>query len=128
MKRRIVIADDDPAIVTLVSSSLQADRYEVFAGSNGAEALSHIRRHRPHAAILDIRMPGTDGVAALEEIKADPALSAIPVMMLTGERNPEIVMQALSCGAADYMVKPFHPDTLVERVERMIRNAPAGHV
>ena len=123
MKRRIVVADDDPAIVSLVLLRLEAANFEVFAAPDGSEALAQIRHHRPHAAILDVQMPVIGGLAALEVIKADSAIAAIPVMMLTGERNPEIVMQALGAGAADYMVKPFDPDMLVERLNRMIRHS-----
>jgi DNA-binding response OmpR family regulator len=126
MKRTVVIADDDPTIVTLVSLRLEVDDYEVIGSPSGEDALEQIRRHAPHAAILDVQMPGGGGLAALEQIKADPATAGIPVMMLTGERNPETVMQALSGGAADYMVKPFNPDMLAERVERAIRNSLAG--
>ncbi|HEX3754927.1 MAG TPA: response regulator [Rhizomicrobium sp.] len=125
MKRRVVIADDDPTIVTLVSLCLEAGNYEVFAAPSSEDALIQIRRHHPHAAILDVQMPGTDGLEALGQIKADPAIAAIPVMILTGERDPQTVMRALGAGASDYMVKPFHPDMLAERLARMLRHAAA---
>ena len=125
MKQRIVVADDDPTIVTLVSLRLEPN-YEVVAAGSGDEAIEQIRSHPPHAAILDVQMPGLDGLAALEKIKSDPATAGVPVMMLTGERNPETVLHALSAGAADYMVKPFDPDVLAERVARMIRIAQAA--
>ena len=125
MKKSIVIADDDPMIVTLVSLRLEADDYEVVGAPSGEDALQQIRRHAPLAAILDVQMPGGGGLETLEQIKADPATAGIPVMILTGERNPETVMQALSGGAADYMVKPFNPDMLAERLGRAIRNGAA---
>jgi DNA-binding response OmpR family regulator len=127
MKRCIVIADDDPTIVTLVSLRLEFDDYEVVGVPTGEEALRQIRCRAPLGAILDVQMPGSGGLAALEQIKTDPAISGVPVMMLTGERNPETVLQALSVGAADYMVKPFDPDMMAERVARMIRIAATGH-
>lgn len=125
MKKRIVVADDDPTIVTLVSLRLESDEYEVCAAPSGDEALKAIRAQPTDAAILDVQMPGTGGLATLEQIKSDPAIAGTPVMILTGERNPETVMQALGGGAADYMVKPFDPDTLAQRLARMIRNHPA---
>ena len=125
MKKCVVIADDDPSIVTLVSLRLGVDNYDVIGAPSGEEALEQIRRHAPQAAILDVQMPGGGGLAALDQIKADPAIAGLPVMMLTGERNPETVMQALSSGAADYMVKPFNPDMLAERLERAIRHGAA---
>jgi len=79
--------------------------------------------------ILDVQMPGGGGLSALAKIKADPQLSGLPVMMLTGERNTETVMQAMDGGADDYMVKPFLPDALLQRVSRLIdrsSKAPAA--
>jgi DNA-binding response OmpR family regulator len=68
-------------------------------------------------------MPGGGGLSALSKIKADPKISHVPVMMLTGERNAETVMQAMDAGADDYMVKPFLPDALMERVSRLVQKA-----
>jgi DNA-binding response OmpR family regulator len=126
MKKRIVVADDDPDIVTLLSLRLEQADYEVFAAHDGEAALDQMRRHAPHGAILDVRMPGTGGLAALQRIKADPAMAGTAVMLLTGERDPKTVMQALGAGASDYMVKPFDPDRLAARVGRMLQARPAA--
>ncbi len=123
MKRRIVIADDDPTIISLVSLRLGLARFEVLSASSGPEALALIRSAEPVAAILDVRMPGGSGLSALDAIKADPATSNLPVMMLTGERDPDTVMTAMGAGASDYMVKPFHPDRLLERVNRLVKSS-----
>ena len=123
MKRRIVIADDDSMIVSLISLRLSLAQFEVLSASNGDDALALIRKSEPVAAILDMQMPGKTGIDVLEAIKADPATSKLPVMMLTGERDPDIVMRAVGSGACDYMVKPFHPDRLLERVSRLVRSS-----
>jgi DNA-binding response OmpR family regulator len=86
------------------------------------------RKHGPVAVILDVQMPGgtalqSGGLRALEDIKSDPALKKMPVMMLTGERTTETVMSAMTGGANDYMVKPFNPDALLERVSRMVKSS-----
>lgn len=73
--------------------------------------------------ILDVQMPGGGGLSALSKVKSDPRLAALPVMMLTGERDPQTVMQAMSSGANDYMVKPFNPDALLERVSRLVKSS-----
>lgn len=122
MKNCIVIADDDPTILNLVSLRLGMAAYTVVSSGDAQGALAMIRSHGPVAAILDVRMPG-GGLEALASIKADPELCGLPVMMLTGERNAETVMQAMEGGADDYMVKPFDPDTLMERVSRLIGRA-----
>ena len=123
MKTRIVIADDDPTIIHLVSMRLRMADFEVFGAANGIEALSMIRATEPAMAILDVRMPGKDGLNVLRALKTDAATCDMPVMMLTGERDSETVMSAVGAGAADYMVKPFHPDRLLERVSRIVESA-----
>jgi DNA-binding response OmpR family regulator len=123
MKRRIVIADDDPTIISLVSLRLGLARFDVLSAANGPEALALIRSMEPVAAILDVRMPGGGGMSALDAIKADPFTSKLPVMMLTGESDPNTVMTAMGAGASDYMVKPFNPERLLERVNRLVKSS-----
>jgi DNA-binding response OmpR family regulator len=122
MKRRIVIADDDATIIHLVSLRLGLAGFDVLSAQCGPAALELIQRSEPHAAILDVGMPG-GGLAALDAIKSDPRVSNLPVMMLTGERNPDMVMNAMGSGAGDYMVKPFDPERLLERVLRMVKSS-----
>jgi two-component system, cell cycle response regulator len=123
MKRRIVIADDDSIITSLVSLRLGLAQFEVLCASDGAEALALIRKSEPVAAILDMQMPHKSGIDVLGALKSDPATNKLPVMMLTGERDPDLVMRAVGAGADDYMVKPFDPDRLLERVTRLVRSS-----
>ena len=123
MQRCIVIADDDPTIIDLVKMRLTMAQYHVVATHDAKTALEMVRTLKPLAAILDVQMPGGGGLSALAKIKADPKISNVPVMMLTGERNAETVMLAMEGGANDYMVKPFLPDVLFERVSRMVSKA-----
>lgn len=127
MKRCVVVADDDPMIIDLVKLRLGMAQYHVLSTGDAVAAVALARKHEPVAMILDVQMPGggalPGGLAALEKIKADPALRNMPVMMLTGERTTETVMQAMTGGANDYMVKPFNPDTLLERVSRMVKSS-----
>src|SRR5580693_1814106 len=119
MKKRILIADDDPIIINLVALRLGLANYEVLSAGNGHQALQMIHAAEPLMAILDVQMPGKSGLEVLSEIKADRNTNRLPVMMLTGDRDNETVMQAVGAGAADFMVKPFHPDRLLERVSRL---------
>jgi DNA-binding response OmpR family regulator len=123
MQRCIVIADDDPTIITLVKLRLGMARYNVVSTNDAIAAMAMVRSSEPVAVILDVQMPGGGGLSALAKIKADPRMRNLPVMMLTGERNPETVMQAMNGGAADYMVKPFNPDNLLERVSRLVQSS-----
>jgi len=98
-------------------------KFDVISAANGPDALALIRRVEPVAVILDMRMPGGGGITALDAIKSDPVTSNLPVMMLTGERDPDTVMTAMGAGASDYMVKPFNPDRLLERVNRLVKSS-----
>jgi DNA-binding response OmpR family regulator len=123
MKRRIVIADDDPMIISLVSLRLEMGGYEVLSAPDGSEALALIHKCHPVAAILDMQMPGKTGIDVLDAIKSDPFTDRLPVMMLTGERDTAEVMRAMDAGAGDYMVKPFQPDRLLERTNRLVQSS-----
>lgn len=122
MKRRIVIADDDPTILSLVSLRLGLARFDVLSARSGPDAVDLIRKSEPVAAILDVRMPG-GGLEALDALKSDPATRTLPVMMLSGERSSATVLSAMGAGADDYMVKPFHPDHLLERINRLVKKS-----
>lgn len=122
MKPRILIADDDLTIRSLVSLRLGLASFDVLSAENGRDALDLIHEKEPVAVILDVRMPG-GGLETLDAIKANPRTQNMPVMMLSGERDPGTVMGAMGAGAADYMVKPFNPDQLLERVNRMVKSS-----
>ena len=123
MTRCIVVADDDPTVVSLVKMRLGMAHYTVVTAEDSETALALVRAKDPIAVILDVQMPGGGGLSVLSKLKADPKTSGLPVMMLTGERNAETVLQAMEAGADDYMVKPFHPDLLLERVSRLVSRA-----
>jgi DNA-binding response OmpR family regulator len=123
MNRCILIADDDPTVVSLVKLRLGLAQYDVLSTNDAIAVMAMVRAKTPDAVILDVQMPGGGGLSALAKIKSDPELNGLPVMMLTGERGAETVMQAMGNGADDYMVKPFHPDVLVQRVSRLIERS-----
>ncbi len=123
MQRCIVIADDDPTIISLVKLRLGMARFNVISTNDAVAALAMVRAQEPVAVILDVQMPGGGGLSALSKIKSDPRMANLPVMMLTGERNPETVVEAMTGGASDYMVKPFNPDVLLERVSRLVKSS-----
>lgn len=123
MRRRIVIADDDSTIINLVSMRLSMELFDVLSAESGPEALRLIRKSEPVAAILDVNMPGGDGLAALGALKGDSVTCRLPVMMLSGDRDPDTVMSAMSAGANDYMVKPFNPERFMERVNRLVQGS-----
>jgi len=123
MQHCIVIADDDPTVIKLVKMRLGMAHYTVVTAQDAEQALAMVQSNEPVAVILDVQMPGGGGLSALSKLKADPKTHNLPVMMLTGERNAETVLQAMDAGADDYMVKPFLPDALLERVSRLVSKA-----
>src|SRR5690348_7006538 len=123
MQRSIVIADDDPIIIDLLEARLTMAQYHVISTHDAQAAVALVMTKDPVAVILDVQMPGGGGLSALAKIKADPKTARLPVMMLTGERNAETVLQAMEGGADDYMVKPFNPDMVLERITRMVSKA-----
>lgn len=127
MQHCIVVADDDPTVVSLVKTRLGMAHYTVVTAEDSGRALAMIQAKDPVMVILDVQMPGGGGLFVLAKIKADPKTHSLPVMMLTGERNAETVLQAMEAGADDYMVKPFLPDALLERVSRLVSKAGKAH-
>jgi len=115
----ILIADDDPLLRALLVHRLSADGYHVTTVENGSEALAAIAEQRPDLVVLDALMPVMDGFEVLRRLKAW-GVSAAPVIMLTALKREQDVVGALQLGAADYLVKPFIPDELGQRVKRLL--------
>lgn len=119
--RRILIADDDPLLRALLMHRLSADGYQVTTAENGSEALAAIAEQQPDLVVLDALMPVMDGFEVLRRLKAG-GLSDAPVIMLTALKREQDIVGALQLGAADYLVKPFIPDELGQRVRRLLQS------
>lgn len=119
---RILIADDDPLLRALLVHRLSADGYELSTAEHGGEALVAIQDGSPDLIVLDALMPVMDGFEVLRRIKAG-ALSEAPVIMLTALKREQDIVGALQLGAADYLVKPFIPDELSQRVRRLLQTS-----
>jgi len=125
-KARILIIDDDPDFVAATKKVLESKPYEVLVAYDGDEGLQKTREERPDLIILDIIMPREDGFKVCEEIKEDPQLAEIPVIILTSlsQRWGETlfsVTQGLTLEAEDYIDKPVAPLELLRRVEERLR-------
>lgn len=124
-QRRILVADDDPLLRALLVHRLSADGHDVVVAEDGAQALAVVREQRPDLIVLDAMMPIMDGFEVLRRIKAE-RICAAPVIMLTALKREEDIVGALQLGAADYLVKPFIPDELGQRVLRLLRGDGEG--
>ncbi len=118
---KILIVDDDPTFRNLLKMIFQEKGFVVFTAADGESGLTQTRREKPDVVLLDIQLPGIDGYGVLERLKADPATSAIPVVICsTTFREPSHVKKAMEGGAADYIRKPIHPQELFTRVRPWI--------
>jgi len=112
---KILIADDQTQIRTLISTIL-SEKYEVLQAASGEEALQMVRHDLPNLVIMDILMPGMDGLTACSQIKNDPATAAIPVLVLTIIDHDLNRRFAENLGADGYITKPFTPEELRQAV------------
>ncbi|WP_438944022.1 response regulator transcription factor [Nocardia blacklockiae] len=120
---RVLVVDDEPMIVELLTVSLRYQGFEVAAAANGAEGLDRARVFRPDALIVDVMMPGMDGFGLLRRLRAD-GIDA-PVLFLTARDEVEDKITGLTLGADDYVTKPFSLEEVVARLRVILRRA--GH-
>lgn len=119
---RILVADDYPDNLRLLSSRLQSEGYTFSSAWDGEDTLKKIREQEPDLVLLDVNMPKKDGFQVLAEMRADPAISHIPVIMVTAARiGPRDVQDGLVLGADDYVVKPFDWRELAARIQSKLR-------
>ena len=116
----ILIADDDPILVEILTFRLEGAGYSITVARNGEEALTATRETRPDLIVLDSMMPILAGPEVLAELKADPDLRDIPVVMLTARSNEADIVAGLKSGAAEYLTKPFIPQELLVRISGLL--------
>ncbi|HRQ43592.1 MAG TPA: response regulator [Candidatus Goldiibacteriota bacterium] len=117
-KKKIVIADDEPFILSALQDTL-SDEYAVFSASNGKEAVALVAKTMPDLAILDVMMPEMDGLEACKVLKKDSATKGVPVILLTAKGQITDIEKGFKSGADAYVVKPFSPARLMEKVEEI---------
>ncbi len=113
----VLVVDDDPVILKLLTVNFELEGYDVLGATNGAEALDAVRAHRPDVVVSDIMMPVMSGIDLVSAMVADGDLSSIPVVLLSAKAQAGDVRAGLAAGAVDYVTKPFEPLDLVNRVE-----------
>ena len=112
----VLVVDDDDMVLKLVGSILKEESYRLVCVGSALEAMAVLRTVRPDVILMDIEMPGMDGVQAMRRIKADPRFADVPVIMITGHSDSAVVRDSFRCGAADFIVKPFDRDKMVAKV------------
>lgn len=119
----ILVVDDDAQIVRLVRSYLEQSGFRVVTAGDGEDALHIIRRSRPDLMILDLMLPGRDGLSLTQLIRSDPTLADLPILMLTARVDDLDRILGLELGADDYVTKPFQPREVVARVKAILRRS-----
>jgi DNA-binding response OmpR family regulator len=117
----ILVVDDEPDLLALVDYSLTRVGYEVVCVKSGEEALVHIRTQPPDLIILDLMLPGIDGLEICKRLRQDPLTVMVPIVMLTARSEEADVVTGLELGADDYLTKPFSPRVLLARVKAVLR-------
>jgi DNA-binding response OmpR family regulator len=120
----VLVAEDDEDIREIIVFKLESAGYRTIAVDNGNAALSVTHLECPDLVVLDIDMPGLNGLTVCQQLRELPRTSRIPVMILSGRTRDLDVSQGRTMGAVDYMTKPFRPDDLVTRVREMLVTTP----
>ena len=117
----ILCVDDEPSISALIRQILRMAGHEVAIANDGFEALKMVGEREPDLIVLDRSMPGMDGIAVCREIKSNPFLSRVPILILTALATVDFKIEGFDAGADDYLVKPFEPRELTARVNSLLR-------
>jgi two-component system phosphate regulon response regulator PhoB len=125
-KERIVVVEDNPDTRQLLEYTLNASGFEVFCASDGEAGLKAAQDKRPSLVVLDLMLPGMDGLEVCRRLKQSPTTSHVPVIMLTAKAEEVDRIVGLELGADDYMTKPFSPRELALRVRAVLRRAGIG--
>ncbi|ENO89623.1 response regulator transcription factor [Thauera linaloolentis] len=120
MAKKILIADDEQNIVISLEFLMKREGFEVVVANDGEEAARRIRSDCPDLVLLDVMMPKKSGFEVCQEIKADPAMAAVRILMLTAKGRDTEVAKGLALGADAYMTKPFSTKELVEKVRGLL--------
>lgn len=128
----ILAVDDDPEVLDTLGRVLEREAFEVGLANSGTEALTVLEKRVPDALILDIIMPGMDGITICRQLRRDPRFTALPILFLTAKGSTDDIVDGLDAGADDYVVKPFELAELRARIyallRRSVREANSGAV
>jgi DNA-binding response OmpR family regulator len=116
----VLVADDDPDILTLVGFRLERAGYDVLPARDGEEALALALERQPDLAVLDVMMPKLDGYEVTQRLRDNSATSGMPVILLTAKVQEEDITRGFEAGADDYIKKPFSPQELRARVQAIL--------
>jgi phosphate regulon transcriptional regulator PhoB len=123
MKEKILIVEDEKDIVKMLDYNLEKEGFRIFSAYNGEDALKMAKKEKPDIIILDLMLPGIDGLEVCKTLKKEEAASSIPIIMLTAKAQEADKIVGLELGADDYVTKPFSPRELIARIKAVLRRA-----
>jgi two-component system phosphate regulon response regulator PhoB len=120
-KEKILVVEDEEDIQELLQFNLGREGYQVISVGSGEEAVAFVRKDLPDLVLLDLMLPGTDGLEVCKMLRAEPRTQKTPIIMLTAKGEETDVVTGLEVGADDYMTKPFSPKVVVARIRNLLR-------
>jgi DNA-binding response OmpR family regulator len=127
-RKRVLVVDDEIYIVHILEFTLTMEGYEVLTAADGEEALRKIEQDRPDLVVLDIMMPKLDGYEVCRRLRQDDEFRSLPVILLSAKGRPIDRETGLEVGADDYIVKPFSPRRLLEKIRELLERQQLGQV
>ena len=128
-EKKIVVVEDEPDLVDVVTYNLEREGYSVLASQRGDEGLNLIRSEAPDLVLLDLMLPGMDGLSICRQMKSDSSTKEIPIIIASAKGEESDVVIGLEMGADDYLAKPFSPRELLARIRAVLRRgAPTADV
>jgi two-component system alkaline phosphatase synthesis response regulator PhoP len=121
VKQKILVVDDEEDILELLKFNLSREGYQVLCAVSGEQALGLVRSENPDLIVLDLMLPGIDGLEVTRRLKNDPNTKNLPIVMLTAKGEEADIVTGLELGADDYITKPFSPRILVARIRAVLR-------
>jgi two-component system alkaline phosphatase synthesis response regulator PhoP len=123
VKEKILIVEDEKDIIKMIEYNLKKEGFKVIAARDGEDALDLVLRQCPDLILLDLMLPGIDGLEVCKTLKKDPKTASIPIIMLTAKSQESDKVVGLELGADDYVAKPFSPRELIARIKAVLRRA-----
>ncbi len=127
MGKKALIIEDAPEYQLLISAALK-DKFELKVAGDSVDAINTLAQESFDLILIDVGLPGRDGLSLCEQLRRDPALKDTPILFITGRNEPKDLAQGFAAGADDYIYKPFHPDELSARIDARMKRAEAAKV
>ena len=118
----LLVVDDEPTVRALLRDLLEIENYDVVEAADGDSALAFVTQQLPDLVILDVMMPGLDGIEVLQELRKKHSASDLPVILLTAKSDDDTTWQGWTAGVTVFLPKPFDTEHLLDWVSRLVRN------